>query len=1065
MNEVTRKGTYISGLQFASFLLLIFFCLQNGFSLVSIFPLVIAEVILFFQIKKGIRRTVVLWQFQFFLVAFTGLIFNPSSFLNTSVVRESVQIFLVAILLVVEISILSIFRFNERGLIGIFKGSTIALICVVILLIAVVGSEGTAGLYENDPIHMLTTSEFEPYNQPDNVGSLNLTVISNPYDFNLSIFNTIVHMAPSSERWINLTITNNGALNDSYEITSSHDAGIDFMLSSHRINLEAGRSATIRATLTSNSLGNYSVSITIGDEVGKVKNYAIKLIVANDGFDFIENQMFLNVQNSGSSQISIPIGLTNTGIKDSDFLISINSSSIFHPSLNVPEWNYTINSAIIHLLAGETLNCSLIPRMLSQSNGIFQINLTATSLVDYRELAILIITLNIINDQFIYPEISGPIPVSLGHTTHWNITINQGGVKYVIFKSIIPSSGLNASASILNGSAIQPIHNGSMIWLDGNGTATIILRVNQIESSLTNGSSLDVQFVTPGSPLQFGILGLMAGTFILSAIALIIAIPLALGSAIFLAYYCPSRLRRIVKPTMEIIAGIPSVIFGLWGALTFGPFLAQTLYPLINDYLGSFMPFFRGNYQSGGTIMTASIVLGIMIFPIIMALSYEALAAVPSELIEGSRALGVTKWQSIQTVVLRKAKSGILGSIILGTGRAIGETMAVLMILGFTANIPSSVFNATGTMTSSIAAILLSVFSTAQARDGIFAIALLLFIFVLILDALLILVTREKSSKSNRFVKMKSSMRQYGRKIRHIFWSSTKHDVDSIPSIKNLFKSPRTLRRSDRIATGALYFVSAIVLVIIGYIIIDIILRGGLAFQLTYLTETQLSGGGFLNAITGSLMLVGLALVIALPIALMAAIYVNEFTRSNSWLSKIAYISVSTLSSVPSIVFGAFGFILFILILDFGFSLLSGGLTLAIMIIPLIYISSIEGLKTVPNTYREASLALGASKMQTVTNVVIPTSIPSITSGTFLAIGRAIGETAAILITAGFALYLTTSVTEPVASLTNLIYNLFETSVGNVILMQKVYAAAFLLIVIVIAFNLVGKIISQRYSR
>lgn len=278
------------------------------------------------------------------------------------------------------------------------------------------------------------------------------------------------------------------------------------------------------------------------------------------------------------------------------------------------------------------------------------------------------------------------------------------------------------------------------------------------------------------------------------------------------------------------------------------------------------------------------------------------------------------------------------------------------------------------------------------------------------------------------------------------------------------FKPSSSLRHRDLLALVGVYAASAIMLAIVAFIIADIILRGGAAFQLTYLTETQLSGGGFLNAITGSLMLVALALVVSVPIALMAAIYVNEFARKTGRLSKITYLSVSTLSSIPSIVFGAFGFILFILILNFGFSLLSGGLTLAIMIIPLIYISSIEGLKTVPDTYREASLAVGASKWKTVTGAVLPMSIPSITSGIFLSIGRAIGETAAILLTAGFALYMTTSITEPVASMTNLIYNLFGTSAGNASLMQKVYAAAFLLIVIVIVLNLIGRIISTRYS-
>jgi len=1065
MIEVARKSSYLFGLQAASFLMLLIFCLNGGYGLVAVLPLIIIEAVTVFQFKNGIRRILILWQMQFFLVAMFGLIFNPSSLLNTSVVRVSVQIFLIAVLLIIEIAVLSIFRLNERGVIGVLKGSTISLIFIVILLFAVVGSEGMAGLCENNAQHMLTSDTFDPYAEPDTISSLNLTVVSQPYDFELSVSNSVVHMAPNSERTINLTVSNIGALNDSYEIASSNDNGIGFTLGLQRIDIDAEHSASFNAIITSNNIGNFSIGITIEDTISKIKNYSIQTIVANEGFDFNESHIFLNVRNSRSSQIFIPIGLMNTGIIDDDFRIKIDSSSIFHPSLSIPEWNNTNNDAIIHLVAGEVRNCSLLPRMLNQVDGQFQINVTAISLQDDHKIAVLNIILRIVNNQYVYPLDSGSIPVSLGHATLWTVEVKREGVNIIFLKSVHAPDGLNVTV-LLNGSTIKQIKEGSPIQLDENGSALVILSLNQTDQSFVDGSSLGVQFVTPGSQLQFGILGLMVGSFIITGFALIIAVPLALGSAIFLAYYCPANARRVIKPTMEIIAGIPSVVFGLWGALTFGPFLAQTLYPLINGTLGSFIPFFRGNYNAGSSIMTASIVLGIMIFPIIMALSYEAMAAVPSELVEGSRAMGVTKWQSIRTVVLRKAKSGILGSIILGTGRAIGETMAVLMILGFTPNIPTSIFGITGTMTSSIAATLLSVFSVDQARNGIFAIAFLLFLFVLVLDALLILVTREKSKSNNPRRRMK--------KINPIQWllpsrfslksSATRDKHEMAQNIKKLFNSSASLRRKDLIASGGLYFVSGIMLVIIAYIILDIVFRGGLAFKLTYLTETQLNGG-FLNAITGSLMLVGLALVIAVPITLMAAIYVNEFTRSNSLLSRITYIAVSTLSSTPSIIFGAFGFILFILILDFGFSLLSGGLTLAIMIIPLIYVSSIEGLKTVPNTYREASLALGASKWKTVIGVIIPISLPSITSGIFISIGRAIGETAAILLTAGFALFITTSIADPVASMPNLIYNLFGTSVGNTVLMQKVYAAAFLIIVIVIALNILGKIISHRYEK
>ena len=135
-------------------------------------------------------------------------------------------------------------------------------------------------------------------------------------------------------------------------------------------------------------------------------------------------------------------------------------------------------------------------------------------------------------------------------------------------------------------------------------------------------------------------------------------------------------------------------------------------------------------------------------------------------------------------------------------------------------------------------------------------------------------------------------------------------------------------------------------LFLVAYIIGDIIVRGGLAFDISYLTETQLHGG-FQNSIIGSLMLVGVALLVAVPLTVLASIYINEYTQPDSLLYRGTYISVSTLSSTPSIVFGAFGFLLFILYLNFGFSLLSAGLTLACMILPILYISNMGALRDV----------------------------------------------------------------------------------------------------------------------
>jgi phosphate transport system permease protein len=172
-----------------------------------------------------------------------------------------------------------------------------------------------------------------------------------------------------------------------------------------------------------------------------------------------------------------------------------------------------------------------------------------------------------------------------------------------------------------------------------------------------------------------------------------------------------------------------------------------------------------------------------------------------------------------------------------------------------------------------------------------------------------------------------------------------------------------------------------------------------------------------------------------------------------------------TLASTPSIVFGAFGFMLFVLYLKFGFSLLAGGLTLGIMIIPLLLRSSIEALKSIPKDYREASLALGASKWQTVRNAVLPPATPMISSGVIISIGRAIGETAAILFTAGYTAHIATGLMEPAASMPNMIFIYYDLSTKFPILQEKVYSAAFVLILMILALNALARAISRKASR
>jgi phosphate transport system permease protein len=190
-------------------------------------------------------------------------------------------------------------------------------------------------------------------------------------------------------------------------------------------------------------------------------------------------------------------------------------------------------------------------------------------------------------------------------------------------------------------------------------------------------------FSSTWSPLkgEFGFLPFIAGTLWVTGVAMIIAIPLCLLTAIYLSEYAPVRMREIASPFIDLLAGIPSVIYGIWGILVIVPLIKNGLAPMF------------GTFSTGYSVFAGGIVLAIMIFPVIIHVTVEVFKTVPHELREASLAVGATQWQTIKHVVFRKALPGIVAAIVLGLSRAFGETMAVLMVAGNVAKVPASVFD------------------------------------------------------------------------------------------------------------------------------------------------------------------------------------------------------------------------------------------------------------------------------------------------------------------------------------------------------------------------------------
>jgi phosphate transport system permease protein len=225
---------------------------------------------------------------------------------------------------------------------------------------------------------------------------------------------------------------------------------------------------------------------------------------------------------------------------------------------------------------------------------------------------------------------------------------------------------------------------------------------------------------------EFGALPLIFGTLASSLLALLIAVPLSLGVAIYLTEFAPKSLRQPVAFLIGLLAAIPSVVYGLWGIFVLIPLLRTTVFPFLRDSLG-FLPLFQGPIY-GPSMLAAGIILAIMIMPYIMSVGREVLLAVPNTQREAALALGATRWEAVTTAVLPYARSGIVGAIILGLGRALGETMAVTMLIGNRHEIAASLFAPGYTMAAAIA----NEFSEAVGNLHLSALAYVAFLLFLV---------------------------------------------------------------------------------------------------------------------------------------------------------------------------------------------------------------------------------------------------------------------------------------------------------------------------------------------
>tara|TARA_R110002072_G_scaffold534_7_gene4244 strand:- start:143837 stop:144745 length:909 start_codon:yes stop_codon:yes gene_type:complete len=240
------------------------------------------------------------------------------------------------------------------------------------------------------------------------------------------------------------------------------------------------------------------------------------------------------------------------------------------------------------------------------------------------------------------------------------------------------------------------------IFIIGLLIALLVLLTKQAWPAI---SEFGFEFITSDfwNPVedQFGGLSFIAGTIITSFIAIIIAAPISIGVALLITEVLPTAAGKAIGLFVEMIAAIPSIVFGLWGLFYLAPFVRETLTPILKSTLG-FIPFFTGP-SFGIGVLTASLILAIMIIPTITSLCREVFKTIPTLQREAALAIGSTRWEMIRLAVIKPSFSGIMGGVVLGLGRALGETMAVAMVIGNQPEIPKSIFSSAATMASVIA--------------------------------------------------------------------------------------------------------------------------------------------------------------------------------------------------------------------------------------------------------------------------------------------------------------------------------------------------------------------------
>ncbi len=598
----------------------------------------------------------------------------------------------------------------------------------------------------------------------------------------------------------------------------------------------------------------------------------------------------------------------------------------------------------------------------------------------------------------------------------------------------------------------------------------------------------------------FGVLPFLYGTVVTSALAMLIAIPIGLGAAIFLSELAPKWLKGPISFLVELLAAVPSIVYGFAALKYLVPLFQQHVEIWLNASFGQ-LPFFSmpDTGISGQDFLVAGTVLSIMILPFVTAVARDVLNSVPMAQREAAIALGATRWEAIRGVVLKNGSSGIIGAGMLALGRAVGETMAVTIVIGNSMTIPAmqdstsfSLFRAGNTM-SSILANQYGNQNGALHLSSLTFVAFTLFLLTIIINGLarsLVWLTKANvttGSGSSWQTVFRTGMTTLGKYFAWLFFAALFcyqiwrdisfrgiHGLTGGAELASLFIVFCMVL--NRVLPGRILFlkwreINSGFSVILCWLsaftacaalvsVLFIVTKDGFSSLNTQFfmrpNAIHPEQGGMLHAIVGTSLFLAMAAVLSIPTGIMGGLFLAEF--GNSKLGSAVRFSADLLSGVPSIVIGIFAFTLIVLPTHSNFGI-AGGFALGVMAIPTIMRTTEELVRLVPSSMREASLALGATHLQTVWKVVLPAARNGIVTGVLLALSRIAGETAPLLIAAGSSSLWQTDIRGRLASLPMQIFTLSDQP--DPLSVSQSWAASLVLVAMVFVFSLLARVVTR----